>query len=409
MEFLENVTLYDLTGQMNYVTMEAIIQSIADFNDETQKSYRVNVNEDFQGEYVKNSSNEKITQNDIELLLGHIARFIMGINVTDTYKVAKDGVSEGIIKRDAPKLSTEEIFTMAQLDKIIDPKSFGRPEVQKMLEKISELRKTNSKTFPSTSQSAETTEIVLETPKECKTAVEYGLQIINNTKGSEEDVANMRREYFNMLMLDLLSNNGTRTLDNYGIIKDATNNKVRMQPLSNNSGMTTPGIPNTMMRINIFVCDRQSLRECLYKYYYDDIKDLSASLTNSEKVNLESIDYLTSTDLDEQDKSWVQPIIEDNYGKMVSLEKEKRTQRGEPEEPNVRDIDMQAKLALEINENIKQNLIQSKEKTMGELKKKKTNKMELTNNEYGFIGVISILTVFLIACCFCILAISLLY
>lgn len=205
---------------------------------------------------------ESSLSNDYELIMADIA-FLLDVNYATTYRIFdKDFKSVGVLNN--PELKLDEVFLNLEeaLQFVIeeDPKFVTKSLLLDYHDKWKKrgLTRTTNKTT-------------------LKENLEYVIKLFGSLPDIKEDnLAELKKDYLSLKILEILTNSLNNELINYGLIIDKKNLRYsyRLSSSYNSYLMMLRELDNDETICNNFVVSKRLLLEVILEQYYDDVKDM---------------------------------------------------------------------------------------------------------------------------------------
>ena len=208
----------------------------------------------------------------------------LNVKMAETYKVYSGNNFAGIISESIFDPKTEKMYLANNISELIQNPD---TELRNYLKTIKKLALDNDRVFHRDNGD------VWHIPNiEDDNSIDVVLEAFPNIIGFLEPNLDRQNEiihdYYNMIMLDIITNNVDRNNNNYGLVLDE-NNSIRFAHLFDNSTITIPGLPSNKRRVNGFMIDRDKLLKSLFQNHYNDIGDISKFCSENKT---ELLDYL---------------------------------------------------------------------------------------------------------------------
>ena len=212
---------------------------------------------------------------DLECLLNALGRKL-GIPMAEEYRIynhAKE--KDSLLSMD---VSENGSFTFREMNKI------WKEAVSRFLEKQDSYqpwmgdwdRITKRKAFPDIEDS---NEFLCETDADCETAIMLPIYILAYLYNQNEAALEcFRKNYFQMLVFDLLTGQTDRTMDNYGILVSEGTEEYRFAPLFDNANLVKPNLPKHIYTLNYVAMDRMRILRVLMENHSGYMKPLMERL-----------------------------------------------------------------------------------------------------------------------------------
>lgn len=208
----------------------------------------------------------------------------LNVKMAETYKVYSKNNFSGIISESIFDPKTEKICLANNISELI---SNPDTELTTYLKTLEKLALNNNRVFHR--DNGDVWHIPnIEDDNSIDVVLEAFPYIIRNLEPDLDNQTEIIHDYYNMIMLDIITNNVDRNNNNYCLVLDENNN-IRFAHLFDNSTITIPGLPSNKRRVNGFMIDRDKLLKRLFQNRYNNISDFS-KLCSENKTEL--LDYL---------------------------------------------------------------------------------------------------------------------
>ena len=305
--------------EQQQTTME-VIESVGVGKNETQKV----LYSDSQIGFYKNSAlNTSGLLDDLEFFISIVGKHVLGFDVADTLKVYDENDNAiGIISKNVAKEHESLMMFSKITDVIMENKN---PELEALYSQVVEMRnRTNQKFYNSKSQ--EFIRPVLEDEKDIITAINMfplALDFINIPEHEKEQI---KKDYFKMIVFDLIINQADRNNSNYGIIYNEETKETRFSPLFDNSTIHIPGIPDNLCNLSGCLIDRRRMISCLLDNYPEYVNDIINPIVDNKENILTRAETIASRELTPQEQGWFMPLFKNNINTIAEITMEKRNQ-----------------------------------------------------------------------------------
>ncbi len=300
-------------------TME-VIENVGVGKNETQKvSYF-----DGQTGFYKNSSlNTSGMLDDLEFFLAIVGKHVLDFDIAETLKVYdKDNNAIGIISKNVAKENESLMMFSKVTDVIMENKS---PELEMIYNQVIDMRNRTNQTFYNSKD--ETFERpVLEDEKDIMLAINMFPMSLDYINIPEQEKEQIKKDYFKMVVFDLLINQADRNNSNYGIIHNSDTKETRFSTLFDNSTIHIPGIPENYYNLNGCLIDRKQMISCLLDNYPEYVGDIINPLVDNKDSILSRTERVASQELTQKEQDWFMPLFRKNINTMAEVTLEKRNQ-----------------------------------------------------------------------------------
>ena len=281
--------------------------------------------------YFKNSMDTStFSYDNFEYIICQLGKKL-GISMAETYKVYQNGFNMGIISEGVEKEGDQK-YDLSDI--------MGSEEIQHMFgmtpEKIEELKreykKIKKKQVKVTSKEGKDyTLSILEDEEDIDRAIRFFPQIIEAFPIPEEQKERIIKQYYEMVMLDLITGNIDRNVNNYGIIR-RKDGSIELTPLFDNSTIAIPHIPSNLTIISSYHVDKEKLLKVLFERHYDRIQSLSARLFDEREEIRDFMLKISDKELFPSEKKWL--LEESIFPNLDAINKQEELKRQEEKEKN---------------------------------------------------------------------------
>lgn len=197
----------------------------------------------------------------------------LGVKMAEIYRVYDGLIPLGII--------SEDIAANGKLCMASGLSKLGPTINEDLLNKINYLNEKSKNRMITINDKGVPNNIpLLDNEIDIKYAIDLFLDVVKGLNVKESDYQEIRQDYFNMIMLDFLTNNVDRSKNNYGLL--VRENKVSFAPLFDNSTISIPGVPPNVQQINGFYMNKDVLLNSLVKYYPNEIRGFVTKAQSDE-------------------------------------------------------------------------------------------------------------------------------
>lgn len=249
------------------------------------------------GFYKNSAKTSSTTLDKLEYIISQIGNSL-GVKMANTNMLYLGDMYLGIISENVCH-ENEKLVMLSDIKELID---MNNPQINQIIENIYLLRnQSNYLTFKPDENTYHVP--IVRGEEEIKLVIDSFIGIVNCLNISAENKQVLRKDYFNMIMLDYLVGNVDRNMNNYGLIV-SEKGEISFSPLFDNSTIEIPSMPKEYQQVNGFLIDRKEFLECLFKNYRSDIKDFTDKCY-SESATLETLtSALCQKELTESEKEW---------------------------------------------------------------------------------------------------------
>ena len=300
-------------------TME-VIESVGVGKNETQKvSYF-----DGQTGFYKNSSlNTSGMLDDLEFFLSIVGKYVLGFDVAETLKVYDENNNAiGIISKNVAKENESFMMFSNVCDAIMENKN---PELEVLYKQVVDMRNRTNQTFYNSKGEA-FERPVLEDEKDIMLVINMFPMSLDYINIPEQEKEQIKKDYFKMIVFDLLINQADRNNSNYGIIHNNATKETRFSTLFDNSTIHIPGIPENYCNLNGCLIDRKQMIFCLLNNYPEYVSDIINPLVDNKEVILSKTEKVAQQELTSKEQEWFMPLFRKNINTMAEAVIEKRNQ-----------------------------------------------------------------------------------
>lgn len=272
--------------------------------------------------FLKNSSQTtSAILDDLEYFISTLGKHVLGVNVADIFKAYNNGEFLGTISKNVAGENETLIMLSAIIETLLEEK---KPEVIEIASQINNIKNKNIQQFPKKNGVIEE-RAVLEDEEDIKQIIEMFPKALDLISVPSEQRDNIKKEYFKMIIFDILTNQVDRNNDNYGIVYDKKNGTTRFSELFDNSTIYIPGLPNTHYCLNGFLIDRRLLMGCLLDNYGEYVNDIVAPIVENREAVLEKSRSLSQKTLTPSEQEMFMPLFEKNLNDVCEMTKERTT------------------------------------------------------------------------------------
>lgn len=287
------------------VLEQAYISEIKDINPYLKL---VNINNDKKGFKKENSIN-----NDYELIMSDIA-YLLNIPYANTYRIFDEKMNpQGIVNISFVN-KKERFLNLEEALRFIKEESPKFNLTQELLDYHDKNVKYGLKEIKSITS--------------YKKNIDYVIKLFEALPDiSEENVKQLTHDYLNMKIFELLTNSLNNNLSNIGVIVDKSSLKYtyRLSPSYNKYTIDLSSLKESQTICNFFIVDKKELLNTLIKYYYQDIKDLLALITNNKDSLFPIINQVIKEHLEYSEYSKYYKLVSNNFKMLtdaVAIKKE---------------------------------------------------------------------------------------
>lgn len=279
----------------------------------------VNVNNSTKGYKKENSIN-----NDYELIMSDIA-YLLKIDYAKTYRIFdKDMEPQGIVNITFEK-ENERFLNLEEALRFIKEESPKFTLTQELLNY-------HDRNIKFGLQEAKKKE-------QYKENLEYVIKLFQALPDiTEENIEQLKHDYLNMKVFELLTNSLNNNLSNIGIIvnKETTKYTYKLTPSYNKYTIEISSIGLDKTICNFFIVEKKELLSTLIANYYRYIKELLSLIVNNQKTLLPIISQVVKEHLEYDEYNKYHNLVENNLKMITELVTEKKKLTPDtPEEENI--------------------------------------------------------------------------
>lgn len=267
----------------------------------------VNVNNSTKGYKKENSIN-----NDYELIMSDIA-YLLKIDYAKTYRIFdKDMEPQGIVNITFEK-ENERFLNLEEALRFIKEESPKFTLTQELLNY-------HDRNIKFGLQEAKKKE-------QYKENLEYVIKLFQALPDiTEENVEELKHDYLNMKVFELLTNSLNNNLSNIGIIvnKETTRYTYKLTPSYNKYTIEVSSLGLDKTICNFFIVEKKELLSTLIANYYRYIKELLSLIVNNQKTLLPIIGQVVKEHLEFEEYNKYYNLVEENLKMITELVTEKK-------------------------------------------------------------------------------------
>lgn len=197
----------------------------------------------------------------------------LGVKMAETYRVYDGLIPLGIISEN---IATNGNLCMTSV--LAKSLSSVNPD---LLNKINYLNEKSQNNMITINDKGVPNNIpLLDNEVDIKYAIDLFLDVVKGLNVKDGEYQEIRQDYFNMIMLDFLTNNVDRNKNNYGLLMGE--DRVSFAPLFDNSTISIPSVPDNVQQINGFFMNKDVLLNSLVKYYPNEIRSFVTKAQSDE-------------------------------------------------------------------------------------------------------------------------------
>ena len=267
----------------------------------------VNVNNSTKGYKKENSIN-----NNYELIMSDIA-YLLKIDYAKTYRIFdKDMEPQGIVNITFEK-ENERFLNLEEALRFIKEESPKFTLTQELLNY-------HDRNIKFGLQEAKKKE-------QYKENLEYVIKLFQALPDiTEENVEELKHDYLNMKVFELLTNSLNNNLSNIGIIvnKETTRYTYKLTPSYNKYTIEVSSLGLDKTICNFFIVEKKELLSTLIANYYRYIKELLSLIVNNQKTLLPIIGQVVKEHLEFDEYNKYYNLVEENLKMITELVTEKK-------------------------------------------------------------------------------------
>ena len=273
------------------------------------------------GFYKNSSLNTSGMLDDLEFFLSVVGRNILNIDIAETLKVYDENDNAiGIISKNVAK-ENETLMMFSDITDVIGKEK--TPELEVLFNQVLDMRKRTGKVFYHSNGQPEE-KPVLEDEKDIMLAINMFPTSLDYINIPEEEKEQIKKDYFKMIVFDLLINQADRNNSNYGIIYNSETGKTRFSTLFDNSTIHIPGVPDNYCSLNGCLIDRKQMISCLIDNYPEYVSDIINPIVDNQESILTRTEKLSQQVLTPKEQEWFMPLFRNNINTLTEISKEKR-------------------------------------------------------------------------------------
>lgn len=274
----------------------------------------VNVNNEKQGYKKENSIN-----NDYELIMSDIA-YLLNIDYAHTYRIFDEKMNPTGIVNISFVEKNERFLNLEEALRFVKEESPKFNQTQELLEY-------HDKNIKYGLKEAKTTEY--------KNNIEYVFKLFACLPDiTTENIEQLKRDYLNMKVFELLTNSLNNNLSNIGIMVNKTKltYTYRLSPSYNKYVVDLPSLDRTKTICNFFIVDKKALLNTLVENYYSYIKELLSLIYNNKDTLLPIIIQVIKEHLEYTEYSKYNKLVTENINMISEVVLNKKTKTPDTKE-----------------------------------------------------------------------------
>lgn len=260
----------------------------------------VSINNRQKGYTKDNSSN-----NDYELIMSDIA-YLLNINYARTYRIFDEQMNPKGVLNASFVNKNERFLNMEEALRFIKEESPKFTLTQELLDYHDKHIKHGL--------------ITCSTKEEYKNNLEYVLKLFKTLPDiTDENIENLKREYLNMKIFELLTNSLNNNLTNFGVIvnKENLTYTYRLSPSYIKCTIEIPTIESNKTICNFYIVDKRELLKSLMDNFYSDIKEIITLILNNYESLQSIINQIIKEHLEYTEYSKYHRLVNENIVMMV--------------------------------------------------------------------------------------------
>jgi hypothetical protein len=282
----------------------------------------VNVNNDNKGYKKENSIN-----NDYELIMSDIA-YLLNIDYAKTYRIFDENMDpKGILNISFEK-EHERFLNLEEALRFIKEESTKFTLTQEIINVHDKNIRYGLKEIHS--------------KEEYKENIEYVIKLFKALPDiTDKNVEELKKDYLNMKIFELLTNSLNNNLSNIGIIinKETSKYTYRLSPSYNKYNVDLPTIASGKTICNFNIVSKRELLNTLINNYYRDIKELLSLIVDNQKTLIPIINQVIKEHLEFDEYNKYSKNVSDNIKMITELVEEKKKKTPDTEEDEYRFTD----------------------------------------------------------------------
>lgn len=316
-----NVRIINYINENHSETIDTTMEKIEDVRIGKNNTKKVLFNNGEVGFYKNSGLTTNEVLDELEYFISIIGPNILGVDVATTYKVFENEnkaigiISKSVINDEKEKLLMADSLIGNLLEMKNPELMLIKSRTQCFFEEKTKFFEGNvgeKKSFP-----------VASTEDEIKLIIDAFPTAVDQLNISEIEKKEIKQNYFNMIIFDLLINQADRHFNNYGVIIDKKTCKIRFSTLFDNSTIYMPGVPENYYNLNGVLIDRSQMISCLLSNYGEYVDDTIGSLCEKKYEIIEKTSNVAKRELTGKTNSWFMPIFERNLENICSIYKKR--------------------------------------------------------------------------------------
>lgn len=267
----------------------------------------VNVNNENKGYKKENSIN-----NDYELIMSDIA-YLLNIDYAKTYRIFDENMNPKGILNITFERENERFLNLEETLRFVKEESPKFTLTQELINTHDKKIRFGLKE--------------IYTKEEYKENIEYVINLFKALPDiTDENVNELKHDYLNMKVFELLTNSLNNNLSNIGIIvnKETSKYTYRLSPSYNKYTVELPTLSKDKTICNFNIVSKRELLETLLTHYYRDIKGLLSLIVNNQKTLMPIINQIIKEHLEFEEYNKYHQVVTDNLAMINELVEEKK-------------------------------------------------------------------------------------
>ena len=260
--------------------------------------------------YYKNSINTTSPDFDLfEYVICQLGKKL-DIKMAETYRLYQDGIDMGIISESVIG-ETDKQYTISEVKSLVYDGilPINIEQLNQVRDKYAYLNNNQYQTEFVDKQGKIHSQIVLENMEDISSAITYFPDMISCFDIPQEQKDAIIQDYYDTIMLDLITGNQDRNPNNYGLIQKA-DGTIEFAPLYDNSAIDIPHFSKELTgkeltQINGFMMDRNDMLNCLYEQHYEHISPITMELLEHQEEYNQFLTETCDRELDKKEEDWL--------------------------------------------------------------------------------------------------------
>lgn len=234
---------------------------------------------------------------DLEMVINYLGR-LLGIKMAQTYRCfAPDGTANSLISISVAQPGESVFITMREaLSIVVQKVRCGELRMPEWADTYEELL--NNKAYPDVPDAFESRAVSLE---DIRLAIDVGLYVIKVIAGEDsQNVQTMKTDYFKMILLDAITGQVDRTMENYGLVCNNKTKQYSFAPLFDNATLVKPYTKPGECMVNGIICNRSQLTRCLLSYPDSHLQTSINAILDNKNELLRKVLYMSARLLDDE-------------------------------------------------------------------------------------------------------------